>query len=180
MSIEHFTDFILQISTNPSGGAGNAGIVSLERGTVYVVSTSQWVKSIDGKYQVYLNGAQTGISYLVTQNTFQLDCFGQQGVCQLLSPAGITELKPGQKISFQGDTPGLVEVADCTAWQSLKSAECIVPLATPTIIVTETPTPVPPTPTPRKPTNNGGKPDRGRGEGGDKGGGGGSGSGGGG
>ena len=126
-SIDQFTNFSLQLSTDPAGGAGTAGVVTLERGTVFVVSSSQWVKSIDGKYQAYSNGAQMGVSYLATQNTFQVDCFGQQGVCQLLSPAGITELKPGQKMGFQGDAPGPVEVADCTAWQSLSNAGCVVP-----------------------------------------------------
>ena len=65
ISIDQLTNFSLQLATDPAGGAGTAGVVSLERGTVFVVSPSQWVKSIDGKYQAYLNGAQMAVSYLV-------------------------------------------------------------------------------------------------------------------
>lgn len=130
-----------------------------------------------------------GVRYGISQNTFEVNCFGQQGTCQVQSLAGNSELMPGQKIDFQGEIAGQVEVADCKAWQSLYRTDCVMPSSTPTITAMETsketPTPVPTNTATMTPTNtvqnlnNGGREDGRRGEGGGSGSGG-SGSGGGG
>ena len=74
----------LALYNNPNKNESNTGItLSLEGGKILVLSMEAWVRSMNGAFQAWTDGASMGITHDAAKGSFQVHCLGPEGNCYI-------------------------------------------------------------------------------------------------